>query len=261
MAERSIDARIELFLCELRLPSIRKSYGKIAKQVAEAGGDYIAFLHVLLEEEVADRRSRRIERRLKDARFPQVKELADLEEAALPDGISMPQLYELAKGDYIDERANVVAVGGSGTGKTHVSIALAVEACRQSRRVRFYTATELVSEMQEAQEHHRLHRFLKRFAAFDLVVVDELGYLPVTESGAELIFQAFSARHERGSIIVNTNLAFAEWAQVFKTERLAVAMLDRVTHRAHTLEMNGESYRLRSAKKRARNKRGKGKAD
>ena len=251
MGDRTTEARIELFLSELRLPSIRKGYSKIAKQIGQSGGDFTVFLHALLEEEVNDRRVRRIDRRLHEARFPQIKELTDLDEKALPDGVSLPQLYELAKGDFIDERSNVIALGNSGTGKTHISIALAVEACRQSRRVRFFNATELVSELEEAQEQNQLHRYLKRFSSLDLVIVDELGYLPVTEHGAELLFQAFSARHERGSVIVNSNLAFSEWAQVFKTERLAVAMLDRVTHRAQILEMNGESYRLRSAKRRA----------
>ena len=251
MAKPVVDARIDMFLGELRLPSIKKHYVKIAKEVGQSGGDYAGFLHALLEEEVNDRRARRIERRLHEARFPQIKELADLDESSLPPRVSMPQILEVAKGDYIDQRANIIAVGSSGTGKTHVSIGLGVEACRQSRRVRFYTATELVSELAAAQEQNVLHRFLKRLASVDLLIVDELGYLPVTEQGAELLFQAFSARHERGSVIVNSNLPFSEWGQVFKTERLAVAMLDRVTHRATIMEMNGESYRLKSAKARA----------
>lgn len=250
MADRSIDVRIALFLSELRLPSIRKSYTKIARQVTDAGGDYVAFLHDLLEEEVNDRRARRIERRIKEARFPQIKQLSDLVEDALPAGVSLAQIFELAKGEYMKDRANILAVGGSGTGKTHVSIGLGIEACRQCARVRFFTATDLVSELEDAQEQHQLHRYLKRLAALDLLIVDELGYLPIHEHGAELLFQAFSARHERGSVILNSNLAFAEWAQIFKSERLAVAMLDRVTHNAHVLEMNGESFRLRSAKRR-----------
>ena len=254
MADRTTEARIEIFLTELRLPSIRAGFQKIAKQIGQSGGDYLTFLHALLEEEVNDRRTRRIDRRLKEARFPQIKELSALDEQALPDGVSLPQIFQLAKGGYIDDRNNVIAIGNSGTGKTHISIALGVEACRQCRRVRFFTATDLASELQEAQEQHQLHRYLKRFAGLDLVIVDELGYLPVTEQGAELLFQAFSARHEKGSVIVNTNLAFGEWTQVFKTERLAVAMLDRVTHQAHIIEMNGESYRLRSAKRRPKKK-------
>lgn len=254
MSDAAIDARIDLFLVELRMPSIRRAYRKIGKQVAQHGGDYVSFLHDVLEEEVNDRRARRIERRIQEARFPQVKEIASLQQEALPKGISLPQVLDLAKGDYLRDHANVIAVGGSGTGKTHVSIGLGVEACRHSKRVRFFTAADLVSELEEAQEQHQLHRYLKRFAAWDLVIVDELGYLPLTERGAELLFQAFSARHEHGSVIVNTNLAFAEWTQVFRTERLAVAMLDRITHRAHILEMNGESFRLRAARSRARRK-------
>lgn len=255
MSDSTMDARIDLFLTDLRMPSIRRAYRKIGKQVAQHGGDYIAFLHAVLEEEVNDRRSRRVDRRLHEARFPQLKELSDLDQGALPKGISMTQILELAKGDYMSDHTNVIAVGGSGTGKTHVSIGLAVAACRQSKRARFFTAADLVSELEDANEQHQLHRYLKRFAAWDLVVVDELGYLPLTERGAELLFQAFSARHEHGSVIINTNLPFNEWTHVFKTERLAVAMLDRVTHRAHILEMNGESFRLRAAKNRAKSRR------
>ena len=255
MSDDTVHARIEMYLTELRMPSIRRSFRKLAKQVAQTSGDYITFLHAVLDEEVNDRRARRIDRRIKEAHFPQLKEIAQLQVEALPKGVSMPQILELAKGDYLRERANVIAIGSSGTGKTHLSIGLAIEACRQSKRARFYTAADLVSEIEEAQDQHQLHRFLKRFTAWDVVVVDELGYLPLTERGADLLFQAFSARHEQGSVIINSNLAFSEWTQVFKTERLAVAMLDRVTHRAHVLEMNGESFRLRSARSRTQSRR------
>jgi DNA replication protein DnaC len=276
VADTAIDARIEMFLTDLRMPSVRRSFRKIAKQVAQQGGDYVAYLHALLEEEVHDQRARSIDRRIQDAKLPQIKELSDLQADTLPKGVSLAQIADLAKGDYLREKANVIAIGGSGTGKSHVCIGLAVEACRQNQRARFYTAVDLASELEEAQEQHLLLRFLKRFASWDVVVVDELGYLPLTERGAELLFQAFSARHEHGSIILNSNLAFGEWTQVFRTERLAVAMLDRVTHRAHrqraveqlaarpvamldrvthrahVLEMNGESFRLRSARSRAK---------
>jgi DNA replication protein DnaC len=244
------EPRITLLLKELRLPTVNRTYQRIAKEVATAGGDYFAFLHTLLEEEVQDRRARRIQRRMKEARFRQIKLLSELDAAALPKGISLDLLNELAAGDYLKSSTNIIAVGSSGTGKTHVCTALAVEACKQDRRVRSFTATELVSELEAAQEGHQLHRYLSRFAKWDLVCVDELGYLPITEHGAELLFQAFSERHERGSIIVNTNLPFCDWGQVFQTERLAVAMLDRITHNATILEMNGESYRLQTATKR-----------
>ena len=251
MSDPGQDSRIALLLKELRLPTVRRTYQRIAKEVVTAGGDFSTYLHTLLEEEVQDRRSRRIQRRMKEARFRQVKLLSELDPSALPQGVTLDLLHQIAAGDYIEEASNIIVVGSSGTGKTHVCTGLSVEACRQDRRVRTFTATELVSELEAAQEEHQLHRYLARFAKWDLVFVDELGYLPITEHGADLLFQAFSERHERGSVIVNTNLPFSEWGQVFQTERLAVAMLDRITHRARILEMNGESYRLRDAKARS----------
>jgi len=256
MSDRAQEVRVELLLSTLRLPTVKRLYKKVAKEVAASGGDFVSYLLALLEEESTDRMSRRIQRRIKDARFRQTKLLSELEAEALPEGITMDLLGELASGGYLESHSNIIAIGNSGTGKTHVCTGLAVEACRQGRRVRAYTAVELVSELEEAQEAHQLHRYLKRFAKWDLVFVDELGYLPISEHGADLLFQAFSERHERGSVIVNTNLAFSEWTQVFQTERLAVAMLDRITHNAHILEMNGESYRLKSAKKRKKPRKG-----
>lgn len=252
----TIEARLELMLAELRLPTIRRNYRKAADEATRSGGDYPQYLCMLVEEEIAERSCRKVQRRLKEARFPQEKLLSDLDETALTKGVSLAQLNQLATGEYLDKAINILAVGGSGTGKTHVSIGLGIEACKQGRRVRFYTATELVSALEEAQENHQLHRILKRLGALDLLIVDELGYVPITEHGAQLLFQVFSERHERRSTILNTNLPFSEWAQVFRTERLAVAMLDRVTHHAEILEMNGESYRLRAAKRSPRkNKR------
>jgi DNA replication protein DnaC len=242
-------ARVELLLTELKLPSIRQVHEKIAKEVASSGGDFASYLHGLLEEEVSDRRARRVQRRLKEARFRQIKTLDELDANELPKGISMQRLNELAQGEYMSTATNILALGGSGTGKTHVCTALGVAACRQGRRVRFFTAAELVSELEEAQEKHNLHRYLRRFAGLDLAIIDELGYLPIGERGADLLFQALSERHERQSIILNSNLAFDEWGSIFGTERLTVALLDRLTHRAHILEMNGPSYRLRSAQR------------
>ncbi len=247
MSKAASEARVALLLTELRLPTIKRNYARVAREVTAAGGDFEQYLHAILEEEAEDRRSRRIQRRLKDAHFRQIKLLSELDAAALPKGITLPQLHQLAAGEYLGRASNVIAIGSSGTGKTHVCTGLGVEACRQERRVRAYTATQLVSELEAAQETHQLHRFLARFAKWDLVIVDELGYLPITEHGADLLFQAFSERHERASTIVNTNLPFEDWSQVFQTERLAVAMLDRITHNATILEMNGPSYRLRAA--------------
>lgn len=248
MSNHANDARLALLLSELKLPTIKRVYQKVTREIAAAGGDFASYLLALLEEEVSERRAKRIQRRIKEARFRQIKLLTELEPSALPSGISMDLLNELASGTYLECASNIIAVGNPGTGKTHVCTSLAVAACQQDKRVRAYTAGELVSELEAAQEAHQLHRYLRRFASWDLVFVDELGYLPITEHGAELLFQAFSERHERRSLIVNTNLPFEDWAQVFQTERLAVAMLDRITHRAHILEMNGESYRLKSAR-------------
>jgi DNA replication protein DnaC len=250
VADEGTTARIELWLGELRLPSIRRDHRKVAKEVATAGGDFAAYLHTLLEEEVQDRRARRIERRVKEARFPQIKRIGELDPKELPKTITLDLLNELARGDYMDSATNIIAVGSSGTGKTHVCDALGLAACEQSKRVRRYKAIELTSELEEAQEQHQLHRYLRRFAVFDLVVIDELGYMPISQHAADLLFQALSERHERKSVIINTNLPFGEWGQVFQTERLAVALLDRITHNAHVLEMNGESYRLKSARRR-----------
>jgi len=250
MSDSTTIARIEMWLVELRMPTMKREYAKVAKEVAKSGGDYLTFLHTLLEEELSDRRGRRVQRRIKEARFPQLRRLSDLDAKELPKGAGLELLNELARGVYIAENSNIIAVGPSGTGKTHVCDALGLVACEQGKRVRRYTATGLVSELEEAQEKKQLHRYLCRFGRHDLVVIDELGYMPISEHGADLFFQALSERHERGSVIVNTNLPFDEWGQIFRTERLAVALLDRLTHRAQILEMNGESYRLKSARQR-----------
>ena len=250
MSDSTTKARIEMWLVELRMPTMKREYAKVAREVAKSGGDYLTFLHTLLEEELSDRRGRRVQRRIKEARFPQLRRLSDLDEKELPEGIGLELLNELARGEYIAESSNIIAVGPSGTGKTHVCDALGLAACEQGKSVRRYTATGLVSELEEAQEKKQLHRYLCRFGRHDLVVVDELGYMPISEHGADLFFQALSERHERGSVVVNTNLPFDEWGQIFRTERLAVALLDRLTHRAQILEMNGESYRLKSARQR-----------
>lgn len=256
MSESAMKARVDLLLGELKLPTIRQVHEKIAKEVATSGGDFGAYLHSLLEEEVSERRSRRVQRRLKEARFRQIKTLEELDAGELPKGASMKLLNELASGEYMTTATNILALGGSGTGKTHVCTALGVAACRMGKRARFYTAAELVSELEEAQEKHTLHRYLRRFAGVELVIIDELGYLPIGERGADLLFQALSERHERQSIILNSNLAFDEWGTIFGTERLTVALLDRLTHRAHILEMNGPSYRLKSARKTSAAKTG-----
>jgi len=238
--------RIEALTTELRLPSIRRIYRQLSQEVASQGGDYEAYLAAILAEEAADRAARRIERRVKEARFPQVKLLADLDFSAEPMP-PKPQVNELAHGQYVRDGTNVIALGNSGTGKTHLVSGLGYEACRQGLRVRFYPVATLAAELQAAQDDHQLHRYLARFEKWDLVILDELGYLPLGRTGAELLFQAISVRHERGSLAITSNLPLSEWTEVFHTERLTSTILDRVTHRAVILPMNGPSYRLRES--------------
>lgn len=244
-AEKTVmQQRIEALATELRLPTVRRIYRQLSREVAQQGGDYEAYLVAILAEEASDRAARRIERRIKEARFPQAKLLCDLDYSAEPMP-SRAQVNELASGEYIAAGTNIIAVGNSGTGKTHLITGLGFEACRQGYRVRFYSVATLAAELQAAQDEHQLHRYLARFAKLDLVVLDELGYLPLGKSGAELLFQAISVRHERASLAITSNLPFADWTEVFHSERLTSTILDRVTHRAVILAMNGPSYRLR----------------
>jgi len=235
--------RIERLATALRLPTVRRAYRALADQAGREGGDYLAFLAEVLQAEVDDREDRRVERRIKEARFPQVKLLSELDftAAAMP---PRALVMDLAAGTYIAEGRNVIALGNSGTGKTHLATGLAVQACQEGLRVRFYTVATLAAELEAAAQEHVLHRFLGRLGRWDLLVLDELGYLPLSRSAAELLFQAVGERHERCSTIITSNLPFSDWTEVFHTERLTAALLDRVTHRATILEMNGPSFRL-----------------
>jgi DNA replication protein DnaC len=238
-----VSGQIEALASELRLPTVRRLYHRLAEEVAHQGGDYEAYLLAVLREEVAEREVHRIERRIKEARFPQLKLLGDLDFSAPP----MPpkaQVMSLAEGDYINRGRNIVALGSSGTGKTHLATGLGVAACQHGLRVRFYPVVTLAAQLQAAQDEHQLHRFLARFGRWDLVILDELGYLPLGKTGGELLFQAISERHEHGSLIVTSNLPFEQWTEVFHSERLTASLLDRLTDQATILVMNGPSFRL-----------------
>lgn len=243
MTAEAVHKRIEVLATELRLPTVRRMYARLSAEVSNQGGNYESYLAAVLQEEVSDREARRIERRLKEARFPVVKFLSDLDFSAQP----MPpkaQVMDLASCGFIRERRNILALGSQGAGKTHLATGLGVEACRQGFRVRFFTAATLAAELQAAQDDHQLHRYLNRIAGWDLIILDELGYFPLGQTAAELLFQAVSVRHERRSLIVTSNLPFDEWTEVFHSARLAVTTLDRLLHHAVILEMNGPSYRL-----------------
>jgi len=235
----------------LKLPTLLREYDKVARQCAAEGVDHVRFLLRLVELEVIDRERRMIERRIKAAKFPAVKSLDSFDFAALP-SLNKALVMELARSEYVERRQNIIAVGNSGTGKTHIGLGLGLAACQKGLSVGFTTAAALVHELIEARDEKRLLRLQRQFAAYKLLIIDELGYVPLSPTGAELLFEVFSQRYERGSTMVTSNLPFDEWTSVFASERLTGALLDRLTHHVHILEMNGDSYRLKQSKRRAR---------
>jgi DNA replication protein DnaC len=234
-------------LKKLRLPTFLSEYAKLAHQCAEENVDHVSYLLRLSELELIERERRMVERRIKAARFPAVKSLDSFDFKAIP-SVNKTQVIELARCAYIEQRQNIIAVGPSGTGKTHIALGLGLAACQKGYKVRFTTAASLVTELMEARDERRMLRHLKQLAAQDLLIIDELGFVPLSKTGAELLFEVFSERYERGSVIVTSNLPFDEWTQTFGTERLTGALLDRITHHVTILEANGESYRLNQSR-------------
>ena len=240
---------LEHHLKQLKLPTMLREYAPVAAACTQDRCDYPAYLLRLAERELIDRDQRAAERRIKAARFPVIRTLDTFDFKAQP-SINGPLIRELTTGQYIDRHENVLLVGNSGTGKTHLASALAFSACTQGRRVRFFTVTSLVTQLTEAREERQLQRMLGQLERQDLLVLDELGYVPFSKLGAELLFEVISRAYERVSLIVTTNLPFEQWTQVCGCERLTGAILDRLTHRVHILEANGESYRLRESRSR-----------
>jgi DNA replication protein DnaC len=240
----ALEALIEAHAIELKLPTVRRRFRQLAAEATREQQTPVAYLGALLEAEMAERAQRREKRRLIDARFAAIKRLEDFR---FTDNPNVPQatIAALAEGSWIDDRESVILIGDSGTGKTHLATALAVCACQHGRRVRFTTLAGLANELQEAQSSRELARVVGRYARTELVVLDELGYLALPDGAAELVFQALSERHERGSLIVTTNLPFGEWTKVFPDPRLAKAVVDRLTHRAHIIDTGTESWRFR----------------
>jgi len=229
-------------------------HARLAREAADAGENYEAYLLKLSELELAQRSANALVSRIKAAGFPVLKDLETFDFTLVP-GVSKPKVLELARCQWIQERFNCCLIGNSGTGKTHLAVSLGQAACRAGRRVRFYTAAALVNQLEEAQKQYRLEKMLSMLDRVDLLIVDELGYLSFSRAGAELPFQVFADRCERGSILVTSNLPFGEWGGVFQGERMTAALLDRLTHRCHIFEMNGESYRFRESAKAAKEKK------
>lgn len=246
-------------LKQLKLPTMLAEWEKLAREAADRDETYDAYLLRLTELEVATRSANAMTARIRAAGFPVLKEFDTFDFTATP-GLPKQKVLELARGEWIDQRMNCCLIGGSGTGKTHASTALGLALCRLGQRVKFVTAAGLVTHLEEAQQQHRLDRLLTQLDRLDLLIVDELGYLSFSRAGAELLFQVFADRYERRSLLITSNLPFGEWGQVFQGERMTAALLDRLTHKCHIFEMNGESYRFREsmkAKKERDTKKGK----
>jgi DNA replication protein DnaC len=249
MSTEAPEILLSHYLKSLKLPTFLREYQKLARLCATEGVDHVGYLSRLAELEMIERDRHKVERRIKAARFPVVKSLDSFDFAAIPK-LNKMRVLELARCEWIERRENVIALGPSGTGKTHVALGLGLAACQKGMSVGFTTASALVSEMMEARDERRLLRFQKQMAAYQLLIIDELGFVPLSKTGAELLFELISQRYERGATLITSNLPFDEWTETLGSERLTGALLDRITHHVSILEMNGDSYRL--AQSRAR---------
>ena len=226
---------LEHHLKELKLPTFLREYDKLAGQCAAEGTDHPDYLLRLSELEMIDRHHRMVDRRIKAARFPTTKSLDTFDFLSMP-SLNKALVLELARCEYIDRNQNVIALGNSGTGKTHIALGLGLAACQRGLSVGFTTAAALVHELMEARDERRLLNLQRRLARLKLLIIDELGFVPLSKTGAELLFEVFSQRYERGSVLVTSNLPFDEWTEVFGSERLTGALLNRLTHHVQILE-------------------------
>jgi DNA replication protein DnaC len=251
---QALEALVDAHARELHLPAIRGRFRALAAEAVREQQTPLAYLAALLEAEVQERAERRERRRLLDARFPIIKRLEDFR---FTDNPKVPQatIAALAEGSWIDDRESVILIGESGTGKTMLATALGVCACQQGRRVRFTTLAGLATELQEADSRKELARVVGRYSRIEILLLDELGYLALPDGAAELVFQVISERNERGSLIVTTNLPFGEWTKVFPDARLAKAVVDRITHKAHIIDTGTQSWRFRHGLDRQRGKK------
>jgi len=254
MSDTAAQAAIGAAARELHLPTVRDEALRLAEIAVRERQTYLAFLAEVLAAEVDERGARRHTRRITEARFPRLKRLADFDLSAAPT-IQPAQLAALASGTYLDAGEPIVALGDSGTGKSHLLIGLGLAACEQGRRVRYVTTAKLVNELVEAADDRVLSRVVARYGRLDLLLLDELGYVNIDPRGAELLFQIITDREERASIGIGTNLPFSEWGSVFADPRLVAAIVDRVTFNAHIIETGTQSYRLRTSKTTAHRKR------
>jgi DNA replication protein DnaC len=244
------DLLLESYLRQLHLADFLKSYRPFAADAARANQDHVRYLLALAEQEVKQREQRLQQRRIQAARFPVLKELADFDFSAVT-SLNKAYVLDLARGEYLTRHEPILFIGNPGLGKTHLATSLALAACRQGRKVRFWNAAGLTNELLQAQDERRLARFTTTTLKLDLIVLDELGFIPFSATAAQALFTFCSQLHERVALIITSNLKFADWTQVFGDERLTAALLDRLTHHAHILELVGESYRFRQRTRQA----------
>lgn len=237
---------LESYLKKLKLSKITQVYEAMARDAEDNNLSFEEYLLGLVEEESNNRESNRVQRSIRQASFPIIKTLESFDFKEIP-SLNKLKLLKLMKGEYIKKKENIILVGNSGVGKTHIATALGYEACRQGMKVKFYTVAGLINELIAAQQEYRLNKMEKSWLSHHLVILDELGYIPFDKTGAELLFQFCSARYERGSLIITTNLEFPKWTEVLTDEQMTAALLDRITHKAHILNVNGESYRFKQA--------------
>jgi DNA replication protein DnaC len=243
---RIVDVRLQGLFKALRLPTMAKHYVPLARQAEETGDSYPDYLLTLLEKELSQRDINRRRRLLRQAKFPITYTLDTYDFTAVP-SLSKQKVTELARGEFIRKAENVVLVGEIGTGKTHIASALGYAACEQGYKVRFFTAAALINQLVEAQEEQKLSRLENSLLKQHLIIIDELGFVPFSQQGAQMLFTFISQRYRRGSVLITTNLPFTEWTQVFQDTRLLGALLDRLTHTCHILELAAESYRFRQS--------------
>ena len=240
----------------LKLSTMARDLESFVRQARETGIGYDEFLLNLIVAELQGRSESRLNRRIRESKFPLLKPIETFDLAATPE-LDIRLFRELAEGGFIKEHRNVILLGRSGAGKTHMAIALGIEACRNDFRTRFVTCYGLINELIEARQERTLQRLLQKYARYDLLVLDELGYVPFSKEGSELLFQVLAERHEKGSVMITTNLGFADWSQVFGDPVMTAALLDRLTHKAHIINCNWDSYRLKQSLKERGKRKGK----
>ena len=233
----------------LRLPTVGARAGEFAAEAAHSGESHLGFLAALLEAETEERTERRHQRLIADARFPRLKRLEDFRFEEAPQ-VPAAQIRELAGLGFIDNAEPVILLGESGTGKSHLAIALGIVACLQGRRVRFVTTAGLVNELRESRDDRSLSKVVARYSRIELLVLDELAYVPLSPADAELLFQVLDERSEVSALVCTTNLPFGEWTKIFPEPRLCKAVVDRLTFNAHIVQTGTESWRFKKTLER-----------